>query len=183
MSSWAPALFVSETACLGTDHLIIAIRPREPMTLDQAVALSLLEDLPGSGLPPVSSNPIPNSSKLAAPLLERARAERIRAAEAGINVLAWNDPHMPAAIDGDQRRAARPLVSRHLECLNQPVGRDCRLARRIVRGAGNRPASRDRSGITRHHGGRAAWLAASTRRRIAVRSRPGRTDCRPRIRR
>jgi hypothetical protein len=65
------------------------------MTLDQAVALSLLEDLSRVGLTPRLLESDPELVELAAPLVERAREERLRAAEAGIHVLAWNDPLMP----------------------------------------------------------------------------------------
>ena len=62
------------------------------MTLDQAVALSLLDDLPRVGLTARLLESDPELVELAAPLLDRALAERLRAAAAGINVLAWNDP-------------------------------------------------------------------------------------------
>src|SRR5687768_14270183 len=68
------------------------------MTLDQAVALSLLDDLPRPGLTERLLAPDPDLIERAMPLLESARAIRARAAADGIHVLAWNDPRLPAAL-------------------------------------------------------------------------------------
>jgi DNA processing protein len=68
------------------------------MTLDQAVALSLLDDLPRPGLTERLVAPDPDLIDRAMPLLDRARAIRARAAADGIHVLAWNDPRLPAAL-------------------------------------------------------------------------------------
>ena len=91
------------------------------MTLDQAVALSLLDNLPRPGLTARFLESDPELVELAAPLLERARTERIRAAAAGVNVLAWNDPVMPAQLlaIGDTPPALWYRGS--LDCLNQPM--------------------------------------------------------------
>jgi len=68
------------------------------MTLDQAVALSLLDDLPRPGLTARLLAPDPDLIERAGPHLDRARAVRHRAAADGIHVLAWNDPRLPAAL-------------------------------------------------------------------------------------
>lgn len=91
------------------------------MTFDQAVALSLLENLPRIGLTARLLESDPELIERAAPLLERARDERIRAAQAGVKVLAWNDPLMPVHLMaiGDVPPALWYRGS--LECLNQPA--------------------------------------------------------------
>ncbi len=91
------------------------------MTLDQAVALSLLDDLPRVGLTARLLESDPELVELAAPLLDRARAERLRAAEAGINVLAWNDPSMPMPLMAISDAPPVLWYRGTLECLNQPV--------------------------------------------------------------
>ena len=68
------------------------------MTLDQAVALSLLHDLPRVDLTARLMASDPELLERASPLLERARGVRERAAADGIHVLSWNDPRMPAAL-------------------------------------------------------------------------------------
>jgi DNA processing protein len=68
------------------------------MTLDQAVALSLLEDLPRVDLTARLMASDPELIERASPLLDRARTVRERAADHGIHVLAWNDPRMPPAL-------------------------------------------------------------------------------------
>jgi DNA processing protein len=68
------------------------------MTLDQAVALSLLDDLPRPGLAARLTAGDPELTDRAAPLLDRARAARSRAAAAGIHVLPWNDPRVPTSL-------------------------------------------------------------------------------------
>ena len=91
------------------------------MTLDQAVALSLLDDLPRVGLTARLLESDPELAELAAPLLDRALAERLRAAEAGINVLAWNDPSMPMPLMAIPDAPPVLWYRGTLECLNQPV--------------------------------------------------------------
>jgi DNA processing protein len=91
------------------------------MTLDQAVALSLLDDLPRVGLTARLLESDPELVELAAPLLDRALAERLRAAEAGINVLAWNDPSMPMPLMAISDAPPVLWYRGTLECLNQPV--------------------------------------------------------------
>ena len=68
------------------------------MTLDQAVALSLLDTLPRSGLTERLLASDPELVECAAPLLDRAREVRERAAVRGLHVLPWNDPRMPPAL-------------------------------------------------------------------------------------
>lgn len=69
------------------------------MTLDHAVALSLLNDqLPRVGLTARLLFDDPELRELAAPLIEDARVTRRRAEEAGIRPLAWNDPTFPSLL-------------------------------------------------------------------------------------
>src|SRR5688572_27277170 len=91
------------------------------MTLDQAVALSLLDDLSRIGLTARLLESDPELDELAAPLLERARAERLRAREAGIHVLAWNDPLTPAHLNAISDAPPALWYRGSLDCLNQPT--------------------------------------------------------------
>jgi len=69
------------------------------MTLDEAVALSLLvDDLPKLGLTERLLSQDPDLLDRASPLLEAARAARARAEAVGIRVLPWNDAGFPAAL-------------------------------------------------------------------------------------
>jgi len=68
------------------------------MTLDQAVALSLLDDLARPGLTARLQASDPELIERAAPLLDRAHALRARAAGDGMHVLAWDDPRLPSAL-------------------------------------------------------------------------------------
>jgi DNA processing protein len=69
------------------------------MTLDQAVALSLLGDLlPKPGLTARLLSDDPELLELASARIEDARDARRRAREAGIQVLAWNDPAFPSLL-------------------------------------------------------------------------------------
>ena len=68
------------------------------MTLDEAVALSLLTDLPRPGLSARLDADDPSLLERAAPLIDQAGRVRTRAARLGISVLAWNDPRFPAAL-------------------------------------------------------------------------------------
>jgi DNA processing protein len=69
------------------------------MTLDHAVVLSLQDDLPRVGLTDrlLSDDPL-LLRHIASADLRDARDLRMRAAERGIGVLAWNDPRFPAAL-------------------------------------------------------------------------------------
>jgi len=68
------------------------------MTLDQAVALSLLDDLSRIDLTARLLAADPQLEERAATLLSRARDVRERAAANGIHAIAWNDPRMPPAL-------------------------------------------------------------------------------------
>jgi DNA processing protein len=66
------------------------------MTLDHAVALSLLtDDLPKRGLTARLLSGDPELLELAAPLIVEARDVRHRGEDAGIRALAWNDQAFP----------------------------------------------------------------------------------------
>ena len=91
------------------------------MTLDQAVALSLLEDLSRVGLTARLLESDPELFELASPFLERARNERLRANAAGINVLAWNDPLMPFQLTAISDLPPVLWYRGSLECLKQPT--------------------------------------------------------------
>ena len=67
------------------------------MTLDHAVALSLLKNLPRVNLTERLKND-PSLVEDAAPLLEQARVVRERAERAAIQVIAWNDPNFPTSL-------------------------------------------------------------------------------------
>ena len=67
------------------------------MTLDHAVALSLIEDLPRLRLTERLEND-PELLSQAFPLLGRGRVVREQGERAGIHVVAWNDPLFPAAL-------------------------------------------------------------------------------------
>ena len=69
------------------------------MTLDQAVALSLLDDvLPKVGLTARLLSNDPELLELAASLVDEARAARRRAEEAGIRAMAWNEAAFPSLL-------------------------------------------------------------------------------------
>ena len=67
------------------------------MTLDHAVALSLLENLPRVNLTERLKND-PELLERATPLLEQARAVRERAEREAIQVVAWNDASFPTSL-------------------------------------------------------------------------------------
>ena len=69
------------------------------MTLDQAVALSLLtDDLPKPGLTARLLSGDPELLELAAPRIAEAQDVRRRANDAGMRALAWNEPAFPALL-------------------------------------------------------------------------------------
>src|SRR5688500_1658534 len=85
--------------CRTQSHLITPRRAAGvTMTLDQAVALSLLDNLSRLDLTARLHASDPELVERAAPLVGRARDLRERAATRGIGVLAWNDPRMPPAL-------------------------------------------------------------------------------------
>ena len=91
------------------------------MTLDQSVALSLLENLSRIGLTARLLESDPELIELSTALLDRARAERIRAAEAGIGVLAWNDPVMPSHLRAISDLPPVLWYRGSLDCLKPPA--------------------------------------------------------------
>lgn len=91
------------------------------MTVDLAVALSLLENLPRIGLTARLLDSDPELIEIAASLLDRARDERIRAARAGIGILAWNDPRMPAQLMAISDVPPALWYRGSLDCLKQPA--------------------------------------------------------------
>lgn len=91
------------------------------MTLDQAVALSLLDDLSRVGLTTRLLESDPELIELAAPLVDRARAERARAAARGIEVLAWNDARMPPALLAIGDLPPVLWFRGRLDCLQHPA--------------------------------------------------------------
>ena len=68
------------------------------MTLDDAVALSLTPNLPRIGLTDRLRADDPHLLEQASRRRADAREVRLRAAAAGIGVIAWNDPRFPAAL-------------------------------------------------------------------------------------
>jgi DNA processing protein len=68
------------------------------MTLDEAVALSLIPDLSRVGLADRLRAEDPVLLEEARRLHERARSVRMRAEAGGVGVLAWDDPRFPAAL-------------------------------------------------------------------------------------
>ena len=91
------------------------------MPLDHAVALSLLDDLSRLNLTARLLETDPLLDELASPLLERARAERERAAAAGIQVLAWDDPRFPAALLAIPDCPPALWYRGTLDCLDAPI--------------------------------------------------------------
>jgi DNA processing protein len=68
------------------------------MTLDEAVALSLAENLSRVDLTARLLGGDPFLTERARPLLERAREARAQATALGVATVAWNDPHYPARL-------------------------------------------------------------------------------------
>lgn len=68
------------------------------MTLDQAVALSLVDELPRPDLTSRLKNADPELIECASLRLDHARDVRERAARRGVHVLPWNDPRTPASL-------------------------------------------------------------------------------------
>ena len=91
------------------------------MTLDEAVALSLIEDLPRVGLTARLRESDPELQELATSWRERAHEERIRAAGAAIYPLAWNDPLMPPQLLATSDMPPVLWYRGSLDCLQQPA--------------------------------------------------------------
>ena len=68
------------------------------MTLDQAVAISLITDLPRIGLAERLRDGDPTLLEQASTLLDRAREVQRTGASHGILPLAWNDPRFPSTL-------------------------------------------------------------------------------------
>ena len=91
------------------------------MTLDQAVALSLLDDLSRVGLTARLLESDPELIELAESLADRARETRLRAEASGIGVLAWNDRLMPSQLIAISDMPPALWYRGSLGCLNQPA--------------------------------------------------------------
>ena len=91
------------------------------MTLDQAVALSLLDDLSRVDLTARLMAGDPELLERAAVLVDDARQARAAAAAAGISVLAWNDPRMPASLLAITDCPPALWVRGSLACLDAPA--------------------------------------------------------------
>jgi DNA processing protein len=97
------ALRIEECAAYNSPHRVgctaIGLFGREElcMTLDHAVALSLLRNLPRINLTERLKND-PDLLSEAVPLLAEARLVRERAARASIQVVAWNDSNFPTSL-------------------------------------------------------------------------------------
>ena len=92
------------------------------MTLDQAVALSLLtDDLPKHGLTARLLSDDPELLELAAPLLDEARDVRRRGKDAGIRALPWNDPAFPPLLAAISDCPPLLWYSGDLTALNAPM--------------------------------------------------------------
>jgi DNA processing protein len=91
------------------------------MTLDQAVALSLLDDLPRPGLTERLQLPDPELIERASLALDRARDARTRAAADGMQVLAWNDPRVPAGLAAIGDCPPAIWYRGALECFDAPA--------------------------------------------------------------
>jgi DNA processing protein len=91
------------------------------MTLDQAVALSLLDDLPRVGLTARLVAADPELLELATRHINQARHVRERAAAVGMQVLAWNDRRMPAALLAIADCPPALWFRGSLECFDAPA--------------------------------------------------------------
>lgn len=91
------------------------------MTLDQAVALSLLDNLSRVDLIARLMASDPELIDRATSLVPRAREIRAQAAAAGIGVLAWNDPRMPAPLLAIPDCPPAVWYRGHLGCFDAPA--------------------------------------------------------------
>ena len=91
------------------------------MTLDEAIALSLISDLSRLGLTDRLHGDDPTLPELAAPLLDRARDARAVAARQGISVVAWDDPRFPPALHAISDMPAVLWYRGSLEALDAPA--------------------------------------------------------------
>jgi DNA processing protein len=100
---WPPSLRSQEGTAYNSRHRVGCTpsgrsgREKLCMTLDHAVALSLLENLPRVNLTErLRSDPA--LLEQATPLLEHARVVRERAQRQAIQVIAWNDRNFPTSL-------------------------------------------------------------------------------------
>lgn len=91
------------------------------MTLDEAIALSLLDDLPRPGLTARLREGDPELLEIASHFTDRARAARTAAAARGIHVLAWNDPRMPPSLLAIADCPPALWYRGSLDCLDAPA--------------------------------------------------------------
>ncbi len=91
------------------------------MTLDQAVALSLIDDLPRVGLTDRLRASDPSLTEEANLRLHNAREARERAAAGGVQALPWNDPRFPAGLLAISDCAPVLWYRGVLECLDAPM--------------------------------------------------------------
>ena len=91
------------------------------MTVDQAVALSLVVDLTRVGLTARLVTADPELFEIAEPLLDRARKEQEVAARSRIHVLPWNDPLMPASLLATSDMPPVLWYRGALSCLDGPA--------------------------------------------------------------
>lgn len=91
------------------------------MTLDYAVALSLLDGLSRLNLTARLEADDPELLERAEPLLDRAREVREQAATDGLHVVAWNDPRMPATLRALSDCPPALWCRGSLECFDVPA--------------------------------------------------------------
>ena len=108
-------------ACLCFEGPPIRARELRRMTFDQAVALSLIDDLPRLGLTERLRALDPELIEKATPLIERARRTCEGAAARGVHALAWNDPRYPAGLLAIPDCAPLLWYRGRLECLEAPA--------------------------------------------------------------
>src|SRR5688500_427203 len=91
------------------------------MTLDQAVALSLIDDLPRIGLTERLRLLDPELLDRASSLLDRARHVREHALRRAIHVLPWNALRFPTALLAISDCPPVLWYRGRLECLDAPI--------------------------------------------------------------
>lgn len=91
------------------------------MTVDQAVALSLLIDLPRIDLTARLRADDPDLLERASPRLEQAKEARARGAAAGIHVLPWFDARFPPILAAISDGPAALWYRGHLDALDAPM--------------------------------------------------------------
>ena len=104
------------------------------MTLDHAVALSLLDDqLPKPGLTARLLSDDPELLELAALRLDDAREARRRAEKAGIHALPWSDPAFPSLLAAISDCPPVLWYRGRSHVARRPDDRDRRIARSDAR--------------------------------------------------